>query len=280
MTPPAHFVCVGAQKAGTQWLYDQAASHPDMWMPPIKEVRFFSGKWHRSRALAHRKINTLMKARWLGVEVDPRDLEFLRRVRFSTTPGTVADIDTYRWMFDVAGDSLTGDISPSYARLALPDVRVLVDSLPDSRFLYLVREPVSRLWSAACMAVYWEACPPEVVSDVDALSEFLGRPSVMELSVQSGTVERWAEGAGERFAVFRMSDMIATPGHFRRQVFEHLGVNGDLCTIAADHNKKSGRPKPVLTDELRTRIVEFLGDEPERLENALAAHGAPDRGIG
>jgi hypothetical protein len=35
------FLCVGAQKAGTSWLYHQLTLHPDFWMPPIKELHYF-----------------------------------------------------------------------------------------------------------------------------------------------------------------------------------------------------------------------------------------------
>ena len=36
---PGYFVCVGAQKGGTRWLYDQIQLHPDFWMPPVKESK-------------------------------------------------------------------------------------------------------------------------------------------------------------------------------------------------------------------------------------------------
>src|SRR5438132_13721254 len=35
------FLCVGAQKAGTSWLYRQLERHPDFWMPPVKELHYF-----------------------------------------------------------------------------------------------------------------------------------------------------------------------------------------------------------------------------------------------
>ena len=35
------FLCVGAQKAGTSWLFHQLTLHPDFWMPPVKEVHYF-----------------------------------------------------------------------------------------------------------------------------------------------------------------------------------------------------------------------------------------------
>ena len=34
------FLCVGAQKAGTSWLYRQLELHPDFWMPPVKELHY------------------------------------------------------------------------------------------------------------------------------------------------------------------------------------------------------------------------------------------------
>jgi len=34
------FLCVGAHKAGSTWLYQQLDSHPDFWMPPVKELHY------------------------------------------------------------------------------------------------------------------------------------------------------------------------------------------------------------------------------------------------
>ena len=36
-----NFLCIGAQKAGTGWLYEQLRSHSDFWMPPLKELHYF-----------------------------------------------------------------------------------------------------------------------------------------------------------------------------------------------------------------------------------------------
>ena len=35
------FLCVGVHKGGTTWLYQQLESHPDFWMPPLKELHYF-----------------------------------------------------------------------------------------------------------------------------------------------------------------------------------------------------------------------------------------------
>lgn len=38
---PPNFICIGAQKCGTTWLYDNLRRHPDCSMPAEKEMRFF-----------------------------------------------------------------------------------------------------------------------------------------------------------------------------------------------------------------------------------------------
>jgi len=36
------FLVIGAQKCGTSWLHRHLSAHPDLWMPPGKELEFFS----------------------------------------------------------------------------------------------------------------------------------------------------------------------------------------------------------------------------------------------
>ncbi len=43
-SPGLDFLGIGAQRAGTRWLYDQSQHHPDFWMPPIKELHYFDAR--------------------------------------------------------------------------------------------------------------------------------------------------------------------------------------------------------------------------------------------
>src|SRR5204862_8294166 len=36
------FLGIGAQKAGTTWLYEMLRLTPEVWMPPVKELHYFS----------------------------------------------------------------------------------------------------------------------------------------------------------------------------------------------------------------------------------------------
>ena len=35
------FVCVGPERTGTSWLYVALSGHPEIAMPPVKEIRYF-----------------------------------------------------------------------------------------------------------------------------------------------------------------------------------------------------------------------------------------------
>lgn len=64
------FICIGAQKAGTTTLQDVLAQHPDIYLSPTKEIKYFHRnehyskgmKWylnHFSEALPHQKIGDI-----------------------------------------------------------------------------------------------------------------------------------------------------------------------------------------------------------------------------
>lgn len=148
------FLCIGAAKAGTSWLHRQLAAHPDCHFRTIKELHYFD-------ALENGKLSDeLAKHR-------DQQKELLERVAASSrAPGQEQALrlaDRAAWM-DVLerGDDtaayidylqngaegrLVGDMTPSYALLPEARLAAMATMAPDVRFLYLLRDPVDRLWS-------------------------------------------------------------------------------------------------------------------------------------
>ena len=50
----ADFMCIGAQKSATSWFYAMLQQHPNIWMPPIKELHFFNRMTNEDRAVRNR----------------------------------------------------------------------------------------------------------------------------------------------------------------------------------------------------------------------------------
>jgi hypothetical protein len=79
------FLCIGAQKAGTQWLYDQLQHHADFWMPPIKEFHYFDRRPVRAERAEELRLMALTdlesmnreRASHSDREIGPQDVAFL-----------------------------------------------------------------------------------------------------------------------------------------------------------------------------------------------------------
>src|SRR5438309_7414307 len=83
------FLCVGAQKAGTTWLYRELESHPDFWMPPLKELHYFD-----QLSRVPRSSSTLCR--------DERDLRFLESIK-SLSAKPYLDLAHYGRLFEPKG---------------------------------------------------------------------------------------------------------------------------------------------------------------------------------
>jgi len=141
MLPP-HFLCIGAHKSGTTWLYENLKRHPHVWLPPVKEVHFFDGMPGLPK-IARRLNQEIAASIAAGRIGDPEKLDYLRRYVLDQPK----DVAWYRRLFEPAGDRLAGDITPAYATLPDPAVAKIREILPDCRIIFLLRNPIDRAWS-------------------------------------------------------------------------------------------------------------------------------------
>jgi len=156
MREPTVLFCVGATKAGTSWLYEHLSTHPDCHFRTIKELHYFQltapGQFGAALRRLQGEIDGL-KARLTGAAAAQRarierrlaDLRDWRRV----LQRRETDLDAYRaFLTEGQGDRrLVGDITPAYALLEEDRLALLPQVAADTRVVYLMRDPVARLWS-------------------------------------------------------------------------------------------------------------------------------------
>lgn len=72
-----NFICIGAQKAGTTTLADIISRHPDIYIPPIKETKYFlfDEDYRKGKSFYDSYFKTLSNQKAIG-EVDPDYLLF------------------------------------------------------------------------------------------------------------------------------------------------------------------------------------------------------------
>ena len=80
------FLCVGVHKGGTTWLYQQLDSHPDFWMPPLKELHYFDQLSKVQRSSSSRRR-------------DERDIRFLESIN-SLSAKPYIDLEHYGQLFE------------------------------------------------------------------------------------------------------------------------------------------------------------------------------------
>jgi hypothetical protein len=249
MNTKPDFICVGAQKAGTSWLWDQARSHPKIWMPPLKEIRYFMNfEEVKKRIPKYRaKHNS-----------GPRDEQFWDRAEQAKE----ITVKEYASLFTPAGDKITGDVTPGYSALRHDKIQAIATELPNCRFIFLVRDPIDRVWSQVNMLVRVSKTPAEVLHDLTGFKELMETKTMQNMARQSRYIRRWKKWTGDRLAMFDMRELRETPVVYRNKIFSHIGLDGNECSLPADFNGKSKeKGKQSLPATHRDYLKDSLADE-------------------
>jgi hypothetical protein len=267
------FLCIGAHKAGTTWLYQQLNSHPDFWMPPVKELHYFDQLGRVQRASSPRRG-------------DERDVRFFANLaKLSAQP--YLDLANYARLFEPKGVHLSGDISPNYSTLSDKVIRQIIRHFPNLKVIFLARDPVERVWSHLSMEVHYRQIEPFDATDVGEVNRRLVRRGMLLRSYPSAVVARWKRYvAPERFRIYFFDDLKRDPGELRRSILSFLGADPDKVATAnsscggpgrrvtAEYNSWAAMEKLPMTHQVRSHLAQFFKKE---LKTCAARLGGPAR---
>jgi hypothetical protein len=244
------FLCVGVHKGGTTWLYQQLDSHPDFWMPPLKELHYFDQLSRVQRSSASRCR-------------DERDLRFLESIN-SLSAKSYIDFEHYARLFEPKGPLLSGDISPNYSTLDNKLIRKIVAYFPKLKVIFLARDPVERLWSHLSMEVQYHQIESFDVTDIDEVNRKLLRRGLLLRSYPSTVVARWKRHVHpDRFRVYFFDDLQRSPTELRRNIVNFLGADPDKpgSPVSVESNSWATMEKLPLTDKVRSHLAQFFRKE-------------------
>ncbi len=261
--PGPDFLCIGAHKAGSTWLYQQLDSHPDFWMPPVKELHYFDQLSRVQRAAGPRCR-------------DERDRRFLERLQsLSAEPGI--DLENYGRLFEPKASLLSGDISPNYSTLSNDVIRQVIRYFPSLKVIFLARDPVERVWSHLSMEVHYRQIEPFDVTNIDEVNRNLLRRGMLLRSYPSAVVARWKRYVHPaQFRVYFFDDLQSNPAELRRSILCFLGADPDKSgsRLTADYNSWIRMEKLPLTNKVRSHLAKFFKNE---LKTCAARLGGPAR---
>ncbi|MFV2003323.1 MAG: sulfotransferase [Paracoccaceae bacterium] len=153
---PTVLFCVGATKAGTSWLYQFLQDHPGCHVRTIKELHYFDALEKTSKAWQIKVFQTQKDvvmarigdgrfadtSRLARRAADFDDLLSLHRCGVEDITGYLAYLNKGR-----RDETVVADVTPAYSLLPVARLRQMGRVARRVRFIYILRDPVARLWS-------------------------------------------------------------------------------------------------------------------------------------
>ncbi|MFL5238429.1 MAG: sulfotransferase [Rhizomicrobium sp.] len=262
------FICVGMQKAGTAWLFDQLKLHTDFWAPLIKGTYYLHHAVTK-QSEARDLLRIMDHPDRLGKRVaDLRPVEvhdhaFLQLL--DSYVGKARNFQHYAALFRFGGARISGDITPGYSDLDEETIAQIAAHFPGVRVVLLIRDPIERVWSQISMKHRQGTFKPAILEKDSVLRSFLdSSEDIKKFSYPTEIVKRWQRAAPNiRLRHFFFDDIATDPGGARRQIISFLGGDPDKPSgdISPGLNRKSRYRKLEMTDRVRGVIVDHFADE-------------------
>ncbi len=273
MVLPA-FLCIGAQKAGTSWLFEQLYQHPDLWLPPIKELHYFDHLFverNRRWTLGHIQNGARRVIRWHVNKFPKPDLAFIKYVANLGT-GDVFSERWYRFAFSrpAARQKICGDVTPEYCTIPQEGIDYVRQFLGAVKIIYIIREPVSRAMSQLRMAAMRRGASS---LDEAAWMQLAKEPDVENRGAYADYVPRWqgALPAGDiLFVPYRR--IAQEPLALLRDIEDFLGVRAHEFE---GFDKRVHASDPIhIPDPVRVMMEEKLAPQRLFIEREFGANFA------
>ncbi|MGL4401298.1 MAG: sulfotransferase domain-containing protein [Luteolibacter sp.] len=230
------FICIGAQKAGTTWLYFNLNLQTGFSMPPIKEFHYFD------RSENYPSMNTLSVTRASERLRSPafcklsakRILRALARANFRRAcwwaQYSFSDYsDSWYTSLFGAEPGITGDITPSYSILNEEDVRRMHAAAPNAKIIFLIRNPIDRAWS---MFRFMAKSERNVdVTDIGAFISFTNSPGQELRSDYLRTIDLYSKYYDPKRILIGFYDAVSKdPEGLLGEILKHLGAKEPMVT--------------------------------------------------
>jgi hypothetical protein len=222
-----NFLIIGAAKAGTNALYHYLRQHPQVYMSPWKEPKFFA--FESEADLGFRAANG-------------RDAP--------VNASVILDQAEYEELFDDAGDEelARGEASTHYLYVERSPGRIK-ELIPDAKLIAVLRNPVDRAFSSYQHLVRDDLEPLDFGAALDAEPQRIAEHYAYlyrytDMGFYSEQLDRYEKTFPEnQLCVLLYDDLRSDPEGTCRRIFSFLGVDEDFIPDMSGEYNRSGVPK-------------------------------------
>lgn len=255
------FICIGAHKSGTTWLYHNLRKHPEFWLPPVKELHYFdrSKVYPSPNKLSQTFLMQRLKDKqWrdkaiMQVRRALRQRDLIRARWYARYHFRNYSDRWYRSLFRGAS-GITGDITPSYSILNEEDIQRMQEIAPKAKLIFLLRNPIDRAWSMMRGLIKHNRMLD--LEDFAAFKDRIDSPAQALRSDYCRTIDLFSKYyPSSQFLIGFFDAIVRDPKGLLEAIYEHLGVEEYI--FPDGFTLKINASKPVeCPEEFRDYLVQ------------------------
>ena len=263
-----HFIGIGAHRGGTSWLFSQLRRHPRIWMPPVKELHYFSRapRYPSPDMLAIGSPLRRLFGANANVRARMRSGLYLTLAAAAGTNWEAFDWHR-RWYLGryddawytglfarVASSQVTGEITPAYSMLDAADVARMVAVNPAAKIVFMLRNPIERAWSA----LRFDVDRGHLALDLESPSAVIAATDMLGMRLRGDylrTLEVFKRHFSGRILLGFHDAISAQPVDLLDGVTTFLGVAA-LDPDSIDPAPVNTAPARAMPEALRSHLVE------------------------
>lgn len=273
------FLGVGVQRSGTTWLWKNLGRHPEIWLPPMKEIHYFDRYYPSCPGFF---------ARLLSKEFDDRRWRrslrnrFLRNMRNPAWNRFVWDLKYFlsryddRWyasLFKEGQDKVKGEITPPYSALEPDTIEHVRDIMPEAKIIFMIRNPITRAWSQIRYNTRINNQTLDSLSLADVARMTNGKTFALRGDSVRG-INSWRRCfPKEQLFIGFFDDISRNPQQLLLRIFEFVGVEAseEHLTSLVSEKVNPSPPKRIPT-EIRLYLAERYYPQIKTLSDMLGGH--------
>ncbi len=269
-----HFLGIGAQKAGTSWVHECLKKHPEIWLPPEKELHYFDrSPEYASPTFLHPDQpilrlfgsdfwNQIYRNKCKDVFKDyfgkhPEIFRWYANYLFRTCSDA-----WYASLFEEGREKIRGEITPAYSILKESDVKHIHQLMPDARIIFILRNPIERAWSQYRFMVRQGKLKSNI--SFDEFKTWVDSPEQQGRSDYLKTIRIWAEVfSKDQLFIGFYDDIVSEPELLLSKILNFIGAASDGATVQQilEVDRVNVSPEIEIPAEFSSYLHEKYDDE-------------------